>query len=125
MDPSHTRIVLRHLSGSRATETDVIAVGAHRELILGRASSAAVRFDPHRDPDVGRQHARLEHGEGSCEFRIADLRSRNGTWVNGVRVRESVMLRTGDVIRLGPGGPELEFLLEVEPVLAGRPDSEG
>jgi pSer/pThr/pTyr-binding forkhead associated (FHA) protein len=120
MDPSHTRIVLRHLSGSRATETDVIAVGAHRELILGRATSAAVRFDPHRDPHVGRQHARLEQGERTCEFRIADLASRNGTWVNGVRVRDSVALRTGDIIRLGQSGPELEFTLEIESVLAGE-----
>ncbi len=125
MDPSHTRIVLRHLSGSRATEIDVIAVGAHRELILGRATSAAVRFDPHRDPDVGRQHARLEHGEGPREFRIADLASRNGTWVNGARVLEPVALHTGDVIRLGENGPELEFLIELEPALATRPDADG
>lgn len=123
MDPSHTRIVLRHLSGSRATEIDVIAMGAHRELILGRATSAAVRFDPRRDPDVGRQHARLEHVEGTWEFRIADLASRNGTWVNGVRVREPVTLRGGDVIRLGESGPELEFLIEVEPAMAGRSDT--
>jgi serine protease Do len=125
MDPSHTRIVLRHLSGSRATETDVIAVGAHRELILGRATSAAVRFDPRRDPHVGRQHARLEQGERAWEFRIADLASRNGTWVNGVRVHEAVALHTGDVIRLGESGPELEFTVEVESVLAGDPGATG
>ena len=38
------RITLSHLSGSRATEIEVVPVGPHAELILRRAASAAVRF---------------------------------------------------------------------------------
>ena len=121
MDSSRACIVLRHLSGSRATETDIIAVGAHRELILGRATSAAIRFDPRREPEVGRQHARLEPGAEPGEFRIADLASRNGTWVNGARVHEPVTLHPGDVVRLGRTGPEIEFRIEVESVLGVAP----
>jgi hypothetical protein len=42
-------LIFRHISGTRATEVDVVAIGAHRELILGRAPSAAVRFDARFD----------------------------------------------------------------------------
>ena len=52
------QIIIRHVSGARATEVDVVPVGEHRELIFGRARSAAVRFHPQRDPRVGRFHAR-------------------------------------------------------------------
>ena len=40
------RMIFRHITGARATEVDVVQLGAHRELVLGRAPSAAVRFDP-------------------------------------------------------------------------------
>ena len=56
------RITRSHLSGSRATEIEVVPVGPHAELILGRAASAAVRFDPRLDGGVGRYHARLAPG---------------------------------------------------------------
>lgn len=108
------RIIFRHISGARATEVDVVAFGAHRELILGRAPSAAVRFDPRADTCVGRHHARIVPRDGDpTRLMLDDLKSRNGTFLNGRRVDGPLELRSGDVIRLGDGGPELEMLLEL------------
>lgn len=107
------RMIFRHISGTRATEIDVVQLGAHREVVLGRASSAAVRFDPRGDTDVGRHHARIAWSETEPDrFLLVDLRSRNGTFVNGQRVHDAVSLRSGDVVRLGHVGPELEVSVE-------------
>ncbi len=107
------RLIVRHLTGGRATEVDVVPMGAHQELILGRALSAAVRFDPRQDPAVGRYHARITPAGGSPDLLIDDLRSRNGTWLNGVRVSGPTLLHSGDTIRLGATGPEFELSIDV------------
>ena len=104
------RIIFRHITGSRATEVDVIPLGAHREIILGRASSAAVRFDPTMESFVGRYHARIAPNDE--DLILADLKSRNGTFVNGARIECSVVLHAGDVVRLGECGPEIEVQME-------------
>jgi serine protease Do len=99
-------LIFRHISGTRATEVDVVPIGAHRELILGRAPSAAVRFDD----QVSRHHARIipVHLDPPG-YLLADLGSRNGTFRNGDRVTDPVLLHTGDVVRLGQAGPEVEI----------------
>lgn len=114
--PDMLRIILRHVSGSRASEVDVIPVGAHRELILGRAASAAVRFDGQGDPMVGRQHARILCRDDPAEpFLLTDLASRNGTFLNGRRLEAPVPVRDGDRMQLGAGGPVLVFAVEQYP----------
>ena len=112
------RLFIRHVSGSRATEVDVVDLGAHRELIFGRAASAAVRFDPRQDAVVGRHHARLDWDPATpTSLRIMDLQSRNGTWVNGARILSPVSLQVGDVVQLGALGPSFEVQLEIEAVV--------
>jgi pSer/pThr/pTyr-binding forkhead associated (FHA) protein len=109
------RLFIRHVSGSRATEVDVVELGAHRELIFGRAPSAAVRFEPRRDAMVGRHHARLDWDPAEpTTLRMVDLHSRNGTWVNGTRIAAPVVLQGGDLVQLGGRGPVFEVMLEVE-----------
>jgi hypothetical protein len=51
------------------------------------------------DPTVSRQHASLRHVEGSWFLR--DLRSANGTSVNGWRVLGEVEVRPGDRVTFG------------------------
>jgi diguanylate cyclase (GGDEF)-like protein len=63
--------------------------------IIGRADSASIHID---QDSVSRQHARMYHKEGN--WHIEDMQSTNGTFVNNVRVRES-LLRDGDLLRLG------------------------
>jgi FHA domain-containing protein/uncharacterized protein DUF1707 len=47
---------------------------------------------------VSRFHAELRHGDGA--WTVRDLNSTNGTWLNGMRVREAPV-SGGDVLRLG------------------------
>jgi pSer/pThr/pTyr-binding forkhead associated (FHA) protein len=50
------------------------------------------------DPEVSRHHARLEpDGQG---WRAIDLRSTNGTWVNGVRL-DAATIVVGDEVAFG------------------------
>jgi S1-C subfamily serine protease len=48
-------------------------------------------------------------------FKIADLGSRNGTFLNGQRVVGETEVLPGDTIELGTGGPKLEFDVQPRP----------
>lgn len=50
------------------------------------------------DSSLSRQHARIDHIED--QFTIVDLQSRNGTYVNGVRI-DAQALKHGDLIQCG------------------------
>jgi serine protease Do len=106
-------LIFRHISGARATEVDVVPLGAHRELILGRAPSAAVRFDSLRDVQVGRHHARIvPRADTPGGFVLMDLESRNGTFLNGRRMDNAADLHGGDIVQLGAAGPVVEVIIE-------------
>ncbi len=65
------------------------------EVSIGRTPDNALVLD---DGSVSRRHAALRYGaEG---WSLTDTGSTNGTFVNGVRVREAV-LRDGDRVRIG------------------------
>lgn len=53
------------------------------------------------DPKVSRRHAVI-HPQGPGELWLADLGSRNGTFLNGTRVTTPVLLRHLDQIDIGP-----------------------
>jgi pSer/pThr/pTyr-binding forkhead associated (FHA) protein len=109
------RIILRHVSGSRAPAVDVISLGLDQELLLGRVPSAAIRFDPAVETAVAPRHARIIQATDYEEkFILVDLGSGNGTFLNGEPVHLAVFVRTGDLIQLGSGGPVLEFRVERE-----------
>lgn len=63
--------------------------------LIGR-SSEALAFS---DKSISRRHAELTPGGG--EWWLRDLRSRNGTFVNGAPVLDVVRLRDGDRVRCG------------------------
>ena len=65
---------------------------------LGRDPSQAALSV--RDRRLSRCHAAI-HYDQSHGFRIYDLRSTNGTYVNGVRIRHGYALQDGDHVRLG------------------------
>lgn len=54
---------------------------------------------PLTDRTVSRQHAELRPDNGV--WVLHDLRSANGTYVNGIRVRQPIRLKHGDQIRIG------------------------
>jgi S1-C subfamily serine protease len=108
------RIVLKHLSGSKANQVEEFPLNHVKELILGRDPSATVKYDPDRDDLVGRQHAKITQDPNDpSQFIVSDLNSRNGTFVNRQRLNGTTRINPGDVVQLGPGGPE--FVFDVEP----------
>ena len=65
-------------------------------LTLGRSSASDV---PLSDRTLSRSHARVDLGPGGPS--LADLGSRNGTQLNGVRIQGPTPLRPGDRIVIG------------------------
>jgi hypothetical protein len=63
---------------------------------LGRSREAEVFL---RDPEVSRRHARFE-GQNGVIY-VEDLKSSNGTFLNGRRVGEAIEVRQGDEIDVG------------------------
>jgi serine protease Do len=111
------RLVLRHLTGTKASTTEEFPLDDFNELIFGRDSSCDIRYDPDRDDLVSRRHIKVVLTDRALpEFMIVDLRSRNGTFVNKQRVSGSEKLSPGDVVQLGAGGPE--FIVDIEPHVA-------
>lgn len=66
------------------------------EILIGRHASADIRL---YDQDVSRFHALLVLQDGS--WRIEDLDSAGGTYVNGTRIRAPRVLHQNDKIRIG------------------------
>lgn len=70
----------------------------HWENLIGRSVSADVRLCY---PGVGRTHAVLSRSDTGL-WKICDIFSKNGVWVNGVKVGSAGgQVRNGDVINLG------------------------
>src|SRR5215470_10749572 len=72
------------------------------EITIGRREDNLVHL-PERN--VSRRHARLFQRNGTVL--LEDLRSANGTLVNGVRITEAVALLDGDLVRIGDYGVAL------------------
>ncbi len=110
------RVILRHLKGSKTGAVEEFPLNSVTELTLGRDPIAQVRFDADKDDLVGRQHARIiRDANDPVRFALTDLNSRNGTFLNKLRVVGTMPLVPGDVIQLGAGGPELQFDLDPLP----------
>src|SRR5262249_56291957 len=80
-------------------------VEVEHELVLGREDVDVLV----EDPEVSRRHASVRPVDGGLE--IDDLGSSNGTFVNGVRVRDTKPLRPADHIPL----PALSLPLHLPP----------
>jgi len=116
------RIVLRHLNGTKANQVEEFPLNHFKELSIGRDPSSTVKYDPDQDDLVGRAHARIaQDAADPAQFSITDLGSRNGTFVNKQRIVGAARINPGDVIQLGPGGPEFQFDIEPRPETAVRP----
>jgi len=74
-------------------------------VTIGRASECTI---PIKDRYLSRKHAEIVHEDAS--WILKDSGSANGTYLNGVRVEENLVLKSGDRIRMGD--TELLFLAE-------------
>ncbi|MBX3127212.1 MAG: FHA domain-containing protein [Polyangiaceae bacterium] len=66
------------------------------ETLVGRGSRVAFFLD---EPSVSREHALVRRSGTSVA--VTDLKSSNGTFVNGERVQGSKPLQTGDIVCFG------------------------
>ena len=115
-----TRIVIRHLSGSKVNQIDQFDLAGLQEITLGRDPKSTVAFDLQRDDAVSRRHAVIRiKNDKELYFRLADLNSSNGTMLNGERIGGEVELLPDDVVELGTGGPRFTF--DVQPRPASLP----
>src|SRR3984893_7976218 len=115
-----TRIVIRHLSGSKVNQIDQFDLDGLQEISLGRDPKSTVAYDLQRDDAVSRRHAVIRiKNDKELYFRLADLNSSNGTMLNGERIGGEVELLPDDVIELGSGGPRFTF--DVQPRPASLP----
>lgn len=88
-------VVLRVISGPK--EGEVFRLDRNEAFVVGRSRQAHLRF-ARDDPYFSRMHFLIVANPPVC--RLVDLGSRNGTTVNGKKVKEAE-LRAGDRIRAG------------------------
>lgn len=87
-DAAFLSVVFNHAETQRRPITGAVTIG--------RALDCDLWLD---DPSLSRRHCRLEpEGTG---WSVTDLNSRNGTFVNAVRVTAPRTLKHGDVITIG------------------------
>lgn len=97
---------LHVLTGERA---GVVVALSGAECTVGRHAGCTLRFSADAESGVSIRHARLAHGPSG--WVLHDLASTNHTWLNGRRLDSPAVLRDGDRIVLGAGGPVLEVRL--------------
>lgn len=94
------RMVIKHTTGSKANQVEEFPLNHYSELILGRETGSTVQYDPDRDDLVGRQHAKISRDPADPNaFVIEDTGSRNGTYLNGVRISETRKVQPGDRVQ--------------------------
>lgn len=77
------------------------------EVTIGRGTECAVTLE---DAGLSRVHATIRRRDNGYE--IVDLKSRNGTWVNGERIRGTSVLHHAD--RIVAGATVIVFLSEID-----------
>jgi pSer/pThr/pTyr-binding forkhead associated (FHA) protein len=93
------------VSGQRAGTSYALA----RRTRIGRGPENDIVVDGPESATVSLRHAEIVHADG--EYRLVDLNSTNGTFLNGSPVAEA-RLSAPAAIRLGSQGPEFSFVLE-------------
>ncbi|NRA32937.1 MAG: sigma 54-interacting transcriptional regulator [Polyangiaceae bacterium] len=114
--PSSLRV---YMLVHHADDVQVVDVPDGGSILLGRAPECAITLD---DPKASRKHAIV--ARQGAEITLRDLGSRNGTKLNGVRLRdESAPVRGGDVVKIGEVETVVAWADRVEPS-GGRVDQE-
>ena len=97
------KLTVVHLEGAKQGQTEH-APGP--VVTLGRDPSCEIAFDAFKDLDVSTRHASVTF-QGD-QVLLQDLGSKNGTFLNGVRIQGAVPVPQDAVIQLGEKGPKVK-----------------
>jgi len=113
------RALIRFLTGAQANQERTFSASELKAgLTAGRDPACRIVIDASED-SVSRQHARIEADpERDYSFWVVDLNSQNGVYLNGARIAGRARVEHGDIVRLGPGGPEFSVLADPAPPAA-------
>lgn len=97
LDPGMMVTITYHAPGEAPQEME-------KDIVFGANTIIQIGRDPSNDvvvpsPNVSRFHAQIE--KVGQRYRVSDLRSSNGTFVNGERIDAPVWLKPQDTIRVG------------------------
>ena len=101
------QVVLKVVGGKNDGREIKISVP---RFIIGRGDTAHLR--PSSDL-VSREHCEILVGDGQVV--VNDLKSRNGTFINGKQLGETHKAKSGDSLRVG----KLQFEIVIDPAKAG------
>lgn len=109
MSTTIERYVIRHISGTKANQVEEFDFNK-QELSIGRTAGSDIQYDPEQEVIVSREHGKIvKVTSDPPQFSISDNNSRNGIFVNKVRVKGSATLNPGDEVQLGSNGPVFAF----------------
>lgn len=109
MSTTIERYVIRHISGTKASQVEEFDFNK-QELSIGRTAGSDIQYDPEQEVIVSREHGKIvKVTSDPPQFSINDNNSRNGIFVNKVRVKGSATLNPGDEVQLGSNGPVFAF----------------
>lgn len=118
--PANTRVMRGDVATIEELGTGIVSLLASRHLI-GRSRSCHLRL---AHPEVSSVHAEIVW-DGSV-WRLRDLGSRNGTFVDGRRLSKTdrAALARGAQIEFGAGGPRFDFRNDNAPRLMAISDND-
>lgn len=112
---NHSQGILRQLDprGSTVEDRLIYKIMGNQPIIIGRDRDCQIILDSQNYPMVSRRHLSVRSRSGEASWEVCDLRSANGTFINGDRLQGCCLLQTGDRLQLGNNGPE--FIFEIQP----------
>jgi len=109
-------LLVRHIAGSKKGQVETFTLSGTTELHIGRGLNNEVSYDPVKEDTISREHCRIQQNPNAPDqFTIHDCQSKNGTYVNDVKISEAKELFVGDIVKLGKEGPAFEFDLDPRP----------
>lgn len=106
-------IKITRTNGRDEDEVHTFSSAIDQKISIGRHPSSDIRFtDGASAHSVSRRHAEIRFHDGG--YWISDLHSTNGTFVNGVGIREETELHDGDAIGFGEEEPKIRVEMSID-----------
>ncbi len=77
-----------------------------RTNVIGRDEGVAIQLI---DPHISRKHVQIRFDKETGEYRVLDMKSRHGVFINSVRLQADAVLKDNDLLDVG--GITLMFTL--------------